>query len=195
MLVIDKYYPEWRNLDIHESSPSGGKASLKLRKNAKKYMASQYYPGERSGAQITYYQNQDLENQTFKDESFDLVITQDVMEHVFNPAKAFSEIARTLKKGGAHVFTVPLVNKHRASEVWAVKGENNQPVFLKTPEWHGNPINAKGSPVTMHWGYDIAGFIKENSGLETIIEYIDNLDYGIRAEFNEVVISRKQCSM
>ena len=35
------------------------------------------------------------------------------MEHIFDPSKAFSEIARTLKTGGAHIFTVPLINKNK----------------------------------------------------------------------------------
>jgi hypothetical protein len=36
--------------------------------------------------------SEDLEALTFPDESFDLVITQDVFEHVLRPAKAFAEI-------------------------------------------------------------------------------------------------------
>jgi hypothetical protein len=64
--------------------------------------------------------------------------------------------------------------------------------FLKTPEWHGNPVDAKGSPVTIHWGFDIVDFIKEKSGLNTTIEYIDDLHFGIRAEFIEVLVSKKE---
>ncbi|MDR0583764.1 MAG: class I SAM-dependent methyltransferase [Treponema sp.] len=50
------------------------------------------------------YRNENLEEQTFSDEMFELIITQDVFEHVYNPEKAFSEIARTLKKA-AHIFS------------------------------------------------------------------------------------------
>ncbi len=38
-------------------------------------------------------------------------LTQDVFEHLFDPAAAFREIARTLQPGGAHVFTTLLVRK------------------------------------------------------------------------------------
>ena len=51
--------------------------------------------------------SENLEALTFPDESFDLIIPQDVFEHVLRPAKAFAEIARTLKPGGVHVYTVP----------------------------------------------------------------------------------------
>ncbi len=192
MLIIESYYPNWRSLNIHESSPSNRGASLKLGKSVKNYVASQYFPDKPFGMQINNFYNQDLENQSFKNESFDIVVTQDVMEHLYDPGKAFAEIARTLKKGGAHIFTVPIINKHKSTEVWAVKEENNSPVFLKTPEWHGNPVDSKGSPVTMHWGFDIVDFIKEHSGLDTTIEHIDNLDYGIRAELIEVMVSQKK---
>ena len=191
MLIIERQYPEWRNLTIHESSPSSRGASLKLQKGVKNYVASQYYPGKPFGAIIDNFHNQDLENQTFKDESFDIVVTQDVMEHLYNPGKAFKEIARTLKKGGAHIFTVPIINKHKPTEVWAIQGEDGAPVFLKTPEWHGNPVDSKGSPVTMHWGFDIVDFIKESSGLDSTIKHMDSLDYGISGDLLEVIVSKK----
>ena len=192
MLVIDKYYPNWHTLHIHESSPSNRGVSLKLTNKAANYTASQYYPHHPFGTLINGFQNQDLEQQTFADASFDLVITQDVMEHTYNPEKAFAEIARTLKKGGAHIFTVPIINKFQPTEIWATKGQDSNPIFLKNPEWHGNPVDAKGSPVTMHWGFDITNFIKEKSGLDTTIIYIDDLYFGIRAEFIEVLVSTKK---
>ena len=191
MLVIEKYFPNWKELKIHESSPEVKGTSLKLKTNCRSYIGSQYYGDNEPGKIINGFSNQNLEKQTFEDSSFDIVITQDVMEHVINPDKAFAEIARTLKPGGAHIFTVPLVNKFQPTEKWAVLGEKNEIKFLREPEYHGNPIDPNGSPVTMHWGYDIIDFIKKKSGLETEIFYIDDLNYGIRAEFNEVLITRK----
>ena len=194
MVTLDKYYPDWRALSIHESSPGEQGPSIKLRNECKRYISSQYLPDSASGESINGFRNDNLEKQTFGNETFDLVVTQDVFEHVYNPADAFKEVSRTLKKGGAHIFTTPLVNKFNPSEVWAKLGDNGKPVFLKTPEHHGNPVNAEGSPVTMHWGYDIVDFIKQSSGLETHIEYIDDLNYGIRAEYNEVLVSKKLVS-
>ncbi len=155
------------------------------------YAASQFFPEEKLGINIRSFRNEDLENQTFEDETFDIVITQDVMEHVYHPEKAFAEIARTLKKGGAHIFTVPIINRHNKTETWAKMDEMGNCVFLGEPEYHGNPITSQGSPVTMHWGFDIVDFIKESSGLETQIVHLDYLQLGIRADFIEVLISKK----
>lgn len=45
--------------------------------------------------------------------------------------------------------------------------------------------------VTVNWGYDITNFIFENSGLFTEIVLLDMLEFGIRAEYIEVLIARK----
>jgi SAM-dependent methyltransferase len=192
MFCIERYYPNWKSLDIYESSPVSRGASVKLKKYCKHYLASQYFPDFPCGEiHPSGFRNENIENLTFRDESFDLVITQDVMEHVFDPAKAFTEIRRVLNPGGAHLFSVPLVNKERPSEVWAQKEANGNIIFLKEPEYHGNPISEKGSLVTMHWGYDICDFIYEYSGLVTTIHYIDDLSLGIRAEYIEILVSKK----
>ncbi len=193
MRVIELFYPNWRDLNIHESSPAPRGASLKLRTECSNYTASHFYPDIPRGAihPKSGYQSQDLESMTFENNSFDLFISQDVMEHIFDPEKAFKEVARVLKLGGAHIFTVPIINKANQSECWASRDGNGKIVYHHEPEYHGNPIDKKGSLVTMHWGYDIADFIQRAAGTPTTIVYIDDLERGIRAEFIEVLVSRK----
>lgn len=191
MYCIEKFYPNWRDLSIHESSPANRGASIKLKRECKHYLATHFFPDRPLGEEEKGYLNINLESQDFENEMFDLVITQDVMEHVFYPGKAFSEIARTLNTGGSYIFTVPLVNKNKPSEIWASINNDGTIEFLKEPEYHGNPIDANGCPVTMHWGYDICDFIFKHSGLYTSMIIIDNLDLGIRGEYIEVLISRK----
>ena len=191
MNAIETHYPDWKNSAMHESSPIKRGASVKIKKYSKNYTATQYYPTKEFGSMIDGFRNEDLENQTFPDGTFDLVITSDVMEHIYNPEKAFKEIARTLKKGGAHIFTVPIINKHKKTEIWATLRADGEPNFLGEPEYHGNPVDAKGSPVTMHWGFDMVDFIKNASGLETEIVAIYDKEKGLMGEFNEVFITRK----
>ncbi|MFM6456162.1 MAG: class I SAM-dependent methyltransferase [Planktothrix sp.] len=192
MYVMEKFYPKWKQLSIHESSPGNRGASIKLKNNCPGYQTSQYFSGFPLGEiHSSGWRNEDLENQTFTDESFDLVVTQDVMEHIFHPEEAFSEIARTLRPGGAHIFTVPIVNKERPSHARATLEANGKINYLEEAQYHGNPVNPKGSLVTRDWGYDICDFILKHSGLYTTIVYIDDISLGIRAEYIEVLISRK----
>jgi ubiquinone/menaquinone biosynthesis C-methylase UbiE len=143
------------------------------------------------GSIVNGYRNENLEAMTFPDASIDIVVTQDVLEHVYDPSSVFKEICRVLRPGGAHIFTVPIVNKHRGTQIWATRNDDGTPCFLSTPEYHGNPVDHRGSPVTMHWGYDIVQYIQQASGLPTTIEHIDDLQYGIRAEYIEVLVTRK----
>lgn len=193
MHVIKTYYPDYKSLTIHESSPSSCGASLRLKEVCPQYSCSYYYPDVAPGEfhPVDGFQSQNLENMVFADESFDLFISQVVMEHVFDPARAFSEIARVLKPGGAHIFTVPIINKHLPTERWASKDDAGNIIYHHEPEYHGNPIDDEGVLVTLHWGYDIADYISSKCGLSTTIVMIDNLQLGIRAEFIEVLLSRK----
>jgi hypothetical protein len=43
----------------------------------------------------------------------------------------------------------------------------------------------------MHWGYDITKHIFDACGLFTDVIYLDSLDWGIRAEYIEVLVTRK----
>ena len=192
MKVIEDYYPNWQELRIHESSPANRGASVKISQYCKNYTGTHFYPNSPFGEKIlNQYQNENLEKQTFGDESFDLVISQDVFEHLFDIESAFSEIARTLKKGGAHIFTTPLVNFTKPTEIWAKKTDKGEIIHLKEPEYHGNPIDPKGSLVTYHFGYDICDLIFNSSGLHTAIVKIENLNFGISAEYIEVLVSKK----
>lgn len=192
MAAIEMSYPEWRSLKVHESSPCGRGVSVKLKEECPGYVASQYYEDfSRGSVHPQGFRCEDLENLTFSSRSFDLVITQDVMEHVLNPTRAFAEIARTLKPGGAHISTVPLVNRAQPSQARARRGEDGSIIYLCTPEYHGNPIDPNGSLVCMDWGYDICDFIFKASGLYTTMVYIDDISRGIRAECIEVLISKK----
>jgi len=62
---------------------------------------------------------------------------------------------------------------------------------MEPAEYHGNPISSEGSLVTVNWGYDITTLIFESSGLFTEIVFLDILEYGIRAEYIEVLLARK----
>lgn len=50
---------------------------------------------------------QDLARLTYPDARFDLILTSDVMQKLHDIDKAIAEIARVLRPGGAHVFSVP----------------------------------------------------------------------------------------
>jgi SAM-dependent methyltransferase len=102
----------------------------RLTKEAPAYTVTHYYPGVAPGKIVNGIRCENLERLTFADESVDLHITQDVFEHLFDPAAAFREIARTLRPGGAHVFTPPLVRKNEPTQFCAALGPEGTVVHL-----------------------------------------------------------------
>ena len=193
MRVIKQYFPNFAEMRIHESSPVGRGVSARLANECASYSSSFLLKDVAPGAidQRTGFRCEDLERLTFGDGCFDLFVTQDVMEHLFDPDAAFREIARVLRPGGAHVFTVPLVNGVRESERRATRTVSGEIEHRMKPVYHGDPVDPDGALMTMNWGYDIAASITSETGMPTVIVQIDDLDAGIRAELIDVVASFK----
>lgn len=194
MHVLQTRYPNWRDLRIHESSPGNRGTSVKLATECKNYTASQYDPdlGFGNTHPSRGYRSENLEKQTFPDESFDIVVTQDVMEHIFDAEAAFRDIHRTLKPGGAHIFTTPLVNKKKPTQRRAELRPDGTVHHLFPPEYHGNPMSSEGSLVTFHWGFDIADFIEKSTAEPAELIHPTDARMGIEAEYIEVVIQKRQ---
>jgi SAM-dependent methyltransferase len=187
--ALNFFFPDWKELTIHESSP-GGVLSDYLERNAKGYSSSHYYQDIPRGQYSGKFRSEDLSQLTFPDNSFDLFITSDVFEHVMEPARAFREIARVLKPGGAHLFTMPWYPQLKQS-VQRAKMEGDSFVYLQEPVYHGNPIDETGSLVTYDWGLDFPELIHKESGLYTTIYIQRDRKYGIDGAFLEVFKSVK----
>lgn len=165
---IKLYFPNYKNMLIHESSPFGA-ASEFLNRNCKHYSSSHYFPEIPRGHMKDRFRCENLEALTYHDESFDLFVTQDVFEHILNPDLAFNEISRVLKPGGSHIFTIPYYPDLKSSPRAIEKA--GQIIHLKEPIYHGNPVNSKGSLVTYDWGFDFVDHIYETTKMTTTILY------------------------
>jgi hypothetical protein len=77
-------------------------------KKLPRYVRSYYWPERALGdTDANGIRNEDITKLTFADNSFDLVLTSDVLEHVYDFRAAFAEVLRVLKPGGIHVFSIP----------------------------------------------------------------------------------------
>lgn len=196
---LNSYAPYWPRATVHESSPGWDKVSQRLAAECGGYLASHYNTGYPLGAiveapdmPVKKYRNENLEAQTIDDEVVDIVVMQDVFEHVFFPNLAIKEVARTLKPGGLLVMTVPLVNQMRQSRRRAELLNSGETRHLLEPEYHGNPLSPDGSLVTIDWGYDIASYLQAHSDLAVLTIHINNPDMGIEGDLCEVVVAVKR---
>ncbi len=159
-VTLNELVPDWRNMSIHESSPSGPISGF-IKDYCAQYSSSFFYEDKPLGASIgENITNQNLEALTFPDNSFDIIITQDVFEHINEPAKAFKEICRVLKKGGKHIFTVPMWRGKKTFP--RIRIENGKRILTAEAIYHGNPISEEGALLTYEWGDDMIEFIDRN---------------------------------
>jgi SAM-dependent methyltransferase len=95
---------------------------------------------------------QDITRLTFPDESLDLIVSSDVLEHVPDAHAAFRETARVLKPGGMHVFTVP---PRSATKPRALL-KDGAIDFVMPAEYHYDPLDPAGVLSFWDYGPDIA---------------------------------------
>lgn len=91
-------------------------------------------------------ENQNLERLTFSDNSFNILITSDVMEHVRLDNLAHNEIYRVLAKGGYYIFNVPhsLDLEDDLIRVEIIDPEDpSKDKYIHEPEYHGD-VNSSG---------------------------------------------------
>jgi SAM-dependent methyltransferase len=129
---------------------------------------------------------------TFHDESFDLLLTQDVLEHVFDADAVFREIARVLRPGGMHVFTVPYWPAR--STVVRARRSGSDIEHLEQPSYHFDPGDPRGALVVRDWGNDLAAVIERSTGLSTRVYDAQDRRRGIIGEMSEVFVTRKDHS-
>lgn len=157
--------PEFRALKIYELTLKG-RFSRYLRQ-LPHYTQSYYWddvpPGEyRDGVQC-----QDVMSLTYADSSFDLVISSDVFEHVRRPMIGFQEIARVLRPGGVHCWTVPALYPMREKTHYRLDTSGSTDILIDPARYHSSPSGGK-SLVYTDFGTDICEELKK-LGLDTEI--------------------------
>lgn len=147
------------DLHIFEAQSSG--PVHKRLCNIPGYVASEYLEGVSSGSlSPDGVRCEDLEALSFADNSFDLVITQDVLEHVADPLLAFSEINRVLKEDGLHVFTLPIVESSSTTVRALKKGAEIE--FFYPAVYHRDALRPEGSLVFTDFGADLPQWLTAN---------------------------------
>lgn len=86
--------------------------------------------------------SEDLMGLSYGDSTFDLVITSDTLEHVPDVGIALGEIRRVLKRGGLHLFTVPVVWARPRTRRRATVRDGKL-VHDMAPSYHGSPQQGK----------------------------------------------------
>lgn len=128
------------------------------------YLGHAYQGGQRVGG----VRHEDVMNLSYPDASFDLIVSNDVLEHIPDPARAIEQCFRVLRSGGTMLATIPFDSGRDTTQVRArLVGEALE--HLLPPQYHGNPVSSDGSLVFHDFGWDLletmrsAGFASVHS--------------------------------
>ena len=125
--------------------------------------------------------HQDLCALTFSDASFDLVLCNELFEHVQDLDLAFREIARVLRPGGRLVATCPLAFGQAEA---IVKARHNpatgEAEHLMEAEFHGDPVRPEaGSLVYRIPAWDVLDQLRGAGFLEVRMHHIASWKHGV----------------
>jgi hypothetical protein len=114
--------------------------------------------------------NESIVNLTFPSNTFDHILSFDVLEHVPDYKHGFVECLRCLKPGGSLLFTVPFTAKPDTL-VRARKNSDGTISHLLPPEYHGDPLNTQGCLCFYHFGWDFLDELR-NLGFQDTLALI-----------------------
>jgi hypothetical protein len=98
---------------------------------------------------------EDLEHPTYAPDSFDLIITSDIFEHVRRPWHGFRALFGVLERGGVHVMSIPTEHPLSATSQPRVDTSGDGDRLLKPAVYHGSPNDPRGSLVYTDFGADL----------------------------------------
>jgi SAM-dependent methyltransferase len=104
---------------------------------------SEYFESKPLGSIIDGVRNEDATRLTFANETFDIVTSNQVFEHVVDDLQAFSECHRVLKQNGALIFTVPLYDAPTTVRLAQLTDAGID--WLATPEYHDSRLGGPQS--------------------------------------------------
>lgn len=121
------------------------------------------------GDQINGVRHEDVTQLNFESGGFDLVVSNDVSEHVPDPAQGFRETMRVLRPGGTLLATRPFSPGNAPTGTRAVLGEpGGEPV--SPPAYHGDPVSLDGVLTCSELDWDVLSQIRAAGFEDAAIE-------------------------
>lgn len=171
--------------------------ALFLRGLFPKFIGSEYAQTGEERQLLFPIPSEDLQALSFPTGVFDLVISNEVFEHLPDLDRALREIARVLNSSGALIATFPFLFKRERGIVKArLAGDRLE--HLTEPEYHGNPLRPEeGSLVFELPGWDILERARAAGFGDAYISFIASARHGVLAKDVGgvlVFVARKQAS-
>jgi hypothetical protein len=121
--------------------------------------------------------HENVESLSFADHNFDIIVSNDVLEHVNIPELALSEMFRVLKNDGEVFITIPFhINELKTVRRAELQEGKIHPLLPAL--YHGNPLSEEGSLVFHDFGWDFIEQMKIIGFQEVALCYYWSYLYG-----------------
>jgi SAM-dependent methyltransferase len=156
--------------------------AMRMRGLYPRFIGSEYCHTIEDREKLYPIPSEDIMALCLRSNAFDVVTTNEVLEHIPDIDAALREIARVLKPGGWHIGTHPFDFTCANGNVRA-KMSHGRIVHLMQPVFHANPVdNAGGSLVFEIPGWDILDRAGANGFSESYMRFVASERLGILTE-------------
>ncbi len=155
-------------------------------------MGSEYLGGGvPRGVEKDGVRNEDVTALTFDDDTFDVVITNDVLEHVPRFDKAYRELFRVLAPGGTLLVTVPFIAAQYDHLLRAVVNPSGEVEHLLPPDYHGDPIRPEGVLCYQYFGWKVLDDLRSVGFQKAGALFYWSLYHGLLGQNQVIFFARK----
>lgn len=152
--------------------------ALLMRGRYPRFIGSEYTDDDATRAALFPIPCESLLDLSFPDEAFDAVLVNDVFEHVPDIDRSLRELARVTRPGGHLISTFPFNIGGRETIVKARLSPSGIE-YLAEPEYHGNPVDRRGSLVFAIPGWEILDTACDAGWRDAAIAYETSAVHGI----------------
>jgi SAM-dependent methyltransferase len=146
-------------------------------------------PGEIVNAHLRSIRNEDVTRLSFKNKSFDALLTFDVLEHVPYYRLALMEFYRVLNDDGRLILTAPF-SFQQEGVTRAKLDADGQVHHLMEPCFHGDPMSDEGVLAFYDFGMELLDELREIGFVDNSLALWNAHEWGY-AGANVAFISRK----
>jgi Methyltransferase domain len=136
--------------------------------------------------------HEDVTALSFGDQSFDHVLSFDVLEHVPNYRQALAEFRRVLRDDGNLLLSVPFALLSEGNIVRARIAPDGSVDHLLPPEYHGDPVDPRGGILCYyHFGWELLENLKEVGFRSARIDAYWSEEYGHIGDEQLVIVATR----
>jgi SAM-dependent methyltransferase len=125
------------------------------------YLGEDVAPGSARYIGGVQVRHESMTRTSFQDGAFDLVLHNDVLEHIFDYKSALNECFRILSDAGVLIFTTPVFIRLDSTSEIATLNSDRSITFHGEPEYHGDPISSSGALTFYHYGWSLVDSVRE----------------------------------